>query len=165
MFKVAKLVLLTWTAITALTLISGGAIASASCPQVGFVIVEPRASLETRPVRVGKNKTIHVLRVPITTTRDIIDIKLGGNDYDANILLKFTPTATKRLIEATNNHAGRRIAFMWDDQVLVSVVIPGANGFDAEGAQVSLRHGMRRARELMKAVKDCTSGTAASGTH
>jgi antitoxin FitA len=164
MFKSARLVILAWTAISALALTCGEAAADTSCPQVGFVIVEPHASAETRPVRVGKNQRIYVQRVPITKTRDIVDIKLGGNDFDANIQLKFTPAATERLIDATNNHAGRRIAFMYDDEVLVDVLIPGPNGFDADGAQVSIRHGMTIARKLMKAIRGCTGATPAATT-
>lgn len=165
MFKLARLVVLAWTAISALALISGDAIANATCPQVGFTIVEPYASSETRPIRVGTKQTIYVRRMPITTTMDIVEIKLGGNDYDADIQLKFTPAATKRLIDATNNHAGRRIAFMFDDEVLVNAVIPGSNGFDADGAQVSIRHGMRQARRLMTAIRGCTSAATASRGH
>jgi preprotein translocase subunit SecD len=146
-------------------LISADAIANATCPQVGFTIVEPHASSKTRPIRVDTHQTIYVRRVPITTTKDIVDIKLGGNDYDAEIQLKFTPAATKRLIDATNNHAGRRIAFMFDDEVLINVVIPGSNGFNAEGAQVSIRHGMSESRRLMTAIRGCTSAAAASRPH
>jgi preprotein translocase subunit SecD len=165
LFQSATLVVLAWAAMFGLAPISGDAVADASCPQVGFTIVEPHASSQTRPVRVGENQTIYVQRVPITKTSDIVDIKLSGNDYDANIQLKFTPAATRRLIDATNNHAGRRIAFMFDDEVLTNVVIPGQNGFDAGGAQVSIRHGMRRARELMTAIRGCTGTTAGGRTH
>ncbi|HEX4051747.1 MAG TPA: hypothetical protein VHY19_12790 [Steroidobacteraceae bacterium] len=164
MFKLTRLVVLAWMAIPGLALICGDAVAEAACPQVGFTIVEPHASSQTRPARMGTKHTIYVRRRPITTTMDIVDIKLGGNDYDAEIQLKFTPAATKRLIDATNNHAGRRIAFMFDDEVVLSVVIPGSNGFDAEGAQVSIRHGMREARRLMTAIRGCTATNAAHET-
>src|SRR6185437_788717 len=156
-FKSATLVVLAWTVSLGLALVSGDAVAGAPCPQVGFTIVEPHASPGTRPIKVGTHRTIYVQREPITKTSDIVDIKLGGNDYDAEIQLKFTPAATQRLIAATNNHAGRRIAFMFDDEILLDATIPGSNGFDAEGAQVSIRHGMASARKLMTAIRGCTN--------
>lgn len=165
MLKLVRLVVLAWTAISVLALISGDAIANATCPQVGFTIVEPHASSETRPIRVGTKQVIYVRRVPITTTKDIAEIKLGGNDYDAEIQLRFTAAATKRLIDATNNHAGRRIAFMFDDEVLINGVIPGSNGFGSDGAQVSVRHGMPEARRLVTAIRGCTSAATAGRAH
>lgn len=165
MLKFVRQVVFAWTAISALALISSNAIANATCPQVGFTIVEPHASSETRPIRVGAKHTIYVRRTPITSTKDIVEIKLGGNDYDAELQLKFTAAATERLIAATNNHAGRRIAFMFDDEVLVNVVIPGSNGFNADGAQVSIRHGMSEARRLMTAIRGCTSAAVAIRQH
>ena len=163
MCKFAKLLIIGWAAILGLALVCGSAGAAAACPQVGFTIVEPHASAETRPVH-WNNQTIFVRRMPITKTSDITEIKLEGDDFDANILLKVNPAATKRLVDATNNHAGRRIAFMFNDEVLLNVQIPGSQGFDGSGEQVSIRHGMERARILMKAIRGCTGAPAADRT-
>jgi hypothetical protein len=159
MLKFARLLIIGWTAIPGFALVFSSAAAGASCPQVGFTIVEPHASAETRPVD-WNNQTIFVRRMPITTTSDITEIKLSGDDFNASLDLKFTPAATKRLIQATNNHRGRRIAFMFNDEVLLNIMIPGSQGFGAAGAEVSMRHGMESARRLMKAIRGCTGATA-----
>lgn len=159
MGKLPKARLVTWTAISALVLLCGTAVANASCPQVGFALVEPHASSATRPVKVGKNKTIFVRRVPITTTRDIAQLKLvrdGGDD--ASLLIKFTPAADQRLHDETTNISGQRIAFIFDDEVLIDTVWEGPYGMYRGGTQVSMRHGLARARKLIKAIQGCTGG-------
>jgi hypothetical protein len=151
--------------ISALALLSGNTVAGASCPAVGFTVVEPHPSSETRAVRVGASQTIFVRREPITTTSDIVEIKLADDgDDDASLLLKFTPAASRRLHDATTNHSGLRIAFMADDQVLLDVVWEGPYGLDSDGAQVSMQHGMKRARKLMEALRGCTGTPAGDRT-
>lgn len=99
-------------------------------------------------------------RVPITATSDILAIKLRPDDNDdASLLLEFTPAATKRLVDGTNHHAGRRIAFMFNDEVLLNIAIPGPYGFDASGAEVSMRHGMEPAQRIMRAIRGCTAAS------
>jgi hypothetical protein len=148
---------------TGLPLLSGAAAAKAFCPRVGFTIVEPHASRVTRPVKAGKDQTLFVRRVPITTTSDIVEIKLvaDGQD-DASLLIKFTPAAAQRLHDATTNHSGLRIAFMADDDVLLDAVWEGPYGMETYGTQVSMRHGMKRAQRLVKAIRGCTDATAYS---
>jgi hypothetical protein len=161
MFNAAKRLAAVWVIALGLALIADDAIANASCPNVGFTIVEPHASSETRPVRVGSNQVLFVHREPITRTSDILEIKLvADGDDDASLLLKFTPAATQRLHDATTNHSGRRIAFMFDDEVLNNVVWEGPYGLDADGAQVSIRHGLNQSRRLMRAIQGCTAATA-----
>lgn len=76
---------------------------------------EPHASSATRAIKVGRNQTIFVRRVPITTTRDIVRIRLVADDNDdASLLIKFTSAADQRLHDATTNHSGMRIAFMFN---------------------------------------------------
>jgi hypothetical protein len=125
MCKPASLPLLVWMVLAGLALTAAEANAGSSCPDVGFTVVEPQAGAQTRPVRMGRHEILHVWRVSLTTTSDIIEIKLEGHDDDANILLKFTPLAIGRLMEATTNHSGRRLAFMVDDEVLLKVVWQG----------------------------------------
>jgi ABC-type amino acid transport substrate-binding protein len=131
---------------------------NAYCPRVGFTVVEPHATPETRPLRVGRNQIIFVRRESITATSDVVEIKLvpDGED-DASLVLKFTAPATQRLRDATTNHSGRRIAFMFDDEVLNNVVWEGPYGLDADGAQVSIRHGLNEARKLIQAIQGCTA--------
>jgi preprotein translocase subunit SecD len=116
-------------------------------------------------VSVGNNRTIFVRRESITTTSDIAEIKLvADGDDGASLLLKFTPAATQRLHDATTNHSGRRIAFMFDDEVLNNVVWEGPYGLDADGAQVSMSRGMERARRLIKAIRGCTAAPVGDRT-
>jgi hypothetical protein len=157
MFKLAKHCIVVWA-------IALGA-AHAACPKVGFTVVEPQATAETRPLKVGGNQTIFVRREPITTTGDIIDIKLaggGGNDDDATLQIKFTAAADQRLHDATTNHSGMRLAFLFDDEVLINVVWEGPYGADLGGSQVSVQHGLKQAQSLMRAIRGCTAATAAN---
>jgi len=123
------------------------------CPWVGFAIVQPRASSPNRAVK-WVNATIFVKA--ITATGDITEIKVTPNGSDdATLGLKFNPAATKKLIAATNRHAGRRIAFVFGDKVLLNIAIPGTHGFEDQGAEVSLRHGKAILEELTKAIQGC----------
>jgi preprotein translocase subunit SecD len=163
MVRLSKLLALRWAVILGLGLFSSAAVANAACPQVGFTFVEPQASSVTRPVKVG-TQTIFVRRVPITTTRDIVEIKVrADDDDDASILIKFTRAADQRLHDATTNQAGRRIAFMFDDEALVVVVWGGPYGMYTGGTQVSIMHGMARAQRLMKEIRGCTGAAVRSG--
>lgn len=164
MFNLAKRLVVIWAILLGVAVTSNGTVANASCPKVGFTVVESHATSETRPVRVSGNQTIFVRREGITTTRDISDIKLTGNGDDALILIKFTPAADRRLHDATTNRSGMRIAFLFNDEVLVDVVWEGPYGMDTGGTQVSIRHGMNQARNLMKAIRGCTVATVVDQT-
>ena len=168
MFNLAKRLLIIWTILLGVAVTSNEAVANASCPKVGFVVVEPHATPETRPVRVGKNQAIFVRREAITTTSDITKIELAhprdGDDDDALIQIKLTPAADQRLHDTTTNHSGMRFAFLFNDEVLTNVVWEGPYGTDLGGIQVSVAHGMKQAKELMKAIEGCTSGAAGERT-
>lgn len=160
MTNLAKRLALVCLALSA-TMISYFAVA-ADCPEMGFTIVEPHPTSETRAVKWG-NETIFIHKVPITRTKDITDIKvvsdgksLDGPD-DALIRLKFTPTADQRLHAATANHSGMRIAFMFGDVVMNHVVWQGPYGMDLGGVRVSLNRG----RQLAKALPDAVKGRTA----
>lgn len=165
MFGLARLPVLTSTALSALALLSSTGMTHAACPQVGFTWVEPHASATTRPVRIGEDKVIYVQRVPITRTRDIVEIKLvrelaRDSDDGADLLIKFTLAADQRLHDATTNQSGRWLAFMFDDEVMVDSEWDGRYGMELGGTRVSMRHGLKRGRRLMRAIRGCTSTTA-----
>jgi hypothetical protein len=137
------------------------AAADFTCPRVGFTVVELHATSETRPLKVGGRRTVFVHRRWITTTSDILEIKVmdphDGDDDDASIQIKFVPAADQRLHDTTTNHSGMRFAFLFNDVVLNNVVWQGPYGTDLGGIQVSIPHGMKRARALMKAIERCTA--------
>lgn len=139
--------------------------ADVTCPRVGFTVVEPHATSETRLLKVGGRRTVFVHRHWITTTSEISEIKVvhphDGDDDDATIQIKFIPAADQRLRDTTTNHSGIRFAFLFNDLVLNNVVW-GPYGTDLGGIQVSIPHGMKRAQELMKAIEGCTA--AGNGT-
>jgi hypothetical protein len=159
----AKRLFVVWAVVLAVTVTSNEAVANASCPKIGFTVVEPHATPETRSLRVGRNQIIFVRRQPITKTSDISEIKLeggGDNDDDARLLIKFTPEADQRLHDATTNHSGIRIAFLFNDEVMINIVWQGPYGTELGGGQVDMRHGLNKARELMKAIQGCTAENA-----
>jgi preprotein translocase subunit SecD len=165
MIELMKRLAVVWSIVVAMAMTSNVTAAEARCPEVGFTVVEPHGTSETRPLRVGGDQTLFVRRESITRTSDIVEIKLrddGGDDV--SLLLKFTPLGTQRLHDATTNHFGRRIAFLFNDEVLNNVVWEGPYGLDAQGAQVSMRHGMHEARKLMKAIRGCTAATVSDRT-
>ena len=69
--------------------------------------------------------------------------------------MKFAPMADQRLHEATTNHSGMRIAFLFDDAVLLNFVWEGPYGMDTGGSQVSIRRGSQIARKLRDAIQGC----------
>jgi hypothetical protein len=158
-----------WFTAVGLAMAFGWATASASCPKVGFVVVEPHATLQTRPIKAGKNRTIFVRREPLTTTSDILDIKLADKsdpaDDEGTLGIKFIPEADQRLHDATTNHSGMRIAFLFNDEILINVVWQGPYVVDLGGSQVDIRHGRHKAEELMKAIQGCTAIPANEQAH
>jgi hypothetical protein len=85
-----------------------------------------------------------------------------GDRDDVTIQLKFAPLADRRLHEATTNHSGLRIAFLFDDAVLLNVVWEGPYGMDTGGSQVSIRRGLAIARKLREAVRGCMAEPVAT---
>ena len=71
------------------------AVAQHACPRVDLTLVESSASSETRPVKLG-DETIFVRRNAITTTNDISEIKVSGDDFETLILIKYKPAAAVR---------------------------------------------------------------------
>jgi preprotein translocase subunit SecD len=159
-FNLAKRVI-TGTIALGIAAAGPGALASAACPQVGFTVIEPHATAETRPLKVDRKQTLFVHRQLITTTSEITEIKIepaaDGDADDVLILLKFTPAADQRLHDATTDHSGMRIAFLFDDEVISNIVWQGPYGMYTGGTQLSIPHGMPQARKLLKAIQGCTA--------
>ena len=122
---------------------------------MGFTVVEPKASPETRPLRIGKNHTIFIRRAALTTLADISEIRLAGDDFDTLILITFNPAAASRLHDATTDRSGRRMAFVADDNVVMAFTWEGPYGMDTDGSQLSIPHGIARARPLVEAIRRC----------
>jgi hypothetical protein len=161
MFNMAKRWVVIWKIMLAVAVTSNDAVVNAACPKVGFTIIESHATAETRSVRAGNNQTIFVRREAITTTSDISDIKLAGTDGDdAVLLIKFIPAADQRLHDTTTNHSGMRLAFLFDDEVLINVIWQGRYGMDLGGSQVDIRHGIKQGRKLIQAIRGCTAAIA-----
>jgi hypothetical protein len=163
--NLAKRLKVLWTIVLGIAVTScGTATSETSCPKVGFTVVQSRATSETQTVKAGANQTLFIRRAWITTTSDISEIKIARPDYSENdgdvlILIKWTPVADQRLHDATTNHSGMRMAFMFDDEALLNFVWEGPYGMYTGGTQVSIQRGMNQAQKLMKAMRGCTGVT------
>jgi preprotein translocase subunit SecD len=126
-----------------------------------MTLVEPSASSETRPVK-DADETIFVRRSAITTTSDISEIEIArddaGEDADVLILIKYTPAAAARLLEATTDRDGQRMAFVVDGGVWLAFTWQGPYGIGASGTQLSILGGMARAQTLILSIQGCTAG-------
>jgi hypothetical protein len=132
---------------------AGAAFSAARCPEVGFTIVERKASPETRLVKFRKSRTLHVRRNALTGTADIVEAKLGGFGDEA-LQLRFRPEAAARLEAATTDHDGLRLAFVVDDEALMAVTWSGPYGMDRSGTQVDFNN-PARTRSLLESLKGC----------
>jgi len=154
-FRSIKLSIAVWTVAFVVAGVSYEAAAERVCPRVEFTLVEPGASPETRPVKLG-DQTIFVRRDAITTTSDISEIKLATDGVEARILIKFYPAAAQRMLEATTDHDGLKMAFVVDDEVLLGFTWTGPYGIGPGGTQVSLSNGLARAQRFMESIQGCT---------
>ena len=126
--------------------------AEPSCPRVEVTLVQPGPSSETRPVKRG-NQTIFVLRDAITTSSDISEMKITGDHFETSIQIKYIPTAAARLLAATTDHDGLRMAFVVDDAVWLAFVWQGPYGIGPDGTQLTFRPGLSRAKK--KLIRGC----------
>lgn len=133
--------------------------AKPSCPRVDLTVVEPGASSETRPVKQGE-RTIFVRRSAITTTTDISEIGVAGDDLDTSIRIKYKPDAAARLLDATTDHDGLKLAFVVDDDVWLAFTWQGPYGIGPDGTQLSIRHGLAKAQRLVQSIRSCTDTQA-----
>jgi hypothetical protein len=164
MLKLAKGLIVASSILVSMAATCDAVATDAVCPKVGFTVVELHATPQTRPLKVGEGRTVHVHRQWITTTGDISEINVthphDGDEDDANIQIKFIPAADQRLHDTTSNHPGIRFAFLFNDEVLNNIVWQGPYGTYLGGIQVSIPHGMKQAQRLMKAIQGCTSSPA-----
>lgn len=155
MFK-ATLLATASTVALGLAVACSEAAAQPACPRVDLTLVEPSASSETRPVKLGE-QTIFVRRSAITTTSDISEINVAGDDADTLIRIKYNPDAAARLLDATTNHDGLRMAFVVDDDVWLAFTWQGPYGIGPDGTQLSLQDfGVVRAQRLVESIRGCT---------
>jgi Family of unknown function (DUF6152) len=131
------------------------AAAKPSCPRAELTLVEASASAETRAVRLADH-TVFVRRKAITTTDDISEIKVAGDDFDTSIHIKYKPDAAARLLDATTGHDGLKLAFVVDDDVWLAFTWQGPYGIGPDGTQLTIRHGLAKAQRLMESVRSCT---------
>ncbi len=161
MFRPAMRLVSVWLMAMSMAMTSTVVAAGAACPRVGFSVVEPHATAETRSLKAGGGATVFVHRQWITSTNDISEIKVthpnDGDDDDANIQIKFVAAADQRLHDTTTNHPGMRFVFLFNDVVLNDIVWQGPYGTYLGGIQVSIPHGMKQAQKLMKAITGCTA--------
>ena len=131
-------------------------VAKRSCSlRVDLTLIEPSASSETRPVKLGE-RTLFVRRDAITTFSDISEINVAGDDADTYIQIKYKPEAAARVLAATTDHDGVRLAFVVDDDVWLAFAWQGRYGIGPEGTQLSIQHGLARAQKLMESFRGCT---------
>lgn len=131
------------------------ALATAPClPRIELTVVEARPSSETRPVERG-NDTMFVRRDAITTTRDISQISIAGDDFDTRIHIEYTPEAAARLRDATTGRDGLDLAFVIHDDVWLAFTWTGPYGIGPDGTQLSIRNGWAKAEELMASIRAC----------
>ena len=163
--KLAKRLIVVWSILVSMATTFNAAAAEVACPRVGFAVVEPHATSETRSLRVAGRHTMFIHRQWITTTSDISELKVthphDGDDDDANIQIKLIPAADQRLHDTTTNHPGIVFVFLFNDEVLNNIVWQGPYGTYLGGIQVSVPHGMKMAQKLLKAFQDCTAGNRA----
>ena len=130
----------------------GGASAAvaAQCPRAEVVEVMPRASAETRPVSY-RNRTIHVSRVPLATLEDVVKV---GFDAPWAIQLTFTTQVGERM-ERITARPDFPLAFVVDDEAVVSVVLEGGFGIGKDGLQVSVDRDEARTKRIYDALSRC----------
>lgn len=152
--------LVTMSAVVLAFAASSEVAAQASCPRVELTLIDTRDSPETRPVQLG-DATVFVRRNAITTTGDISEIEVArdnlGDDGDVFIQIKYIPEAAARLLDATTDRDGQRMAFVVDDDVWLAFTWEGPYGIGPNGTQLSIRNGMARARALMASIRNCSA--------
>jgi hypothetical protein len=133
-------------------------VAAQPCPRAEVVEVMPKASAETRPVAYNSG-TIHVSRTPLATLNDVVTI---GFDKDAPwaIGLAFTPDVGERM-ERITARPNFPLAFVVDNDAIVSVVLTGGFGIGRDGLQVSVDRNEERIKRIYDTLSRCVAARAA----
>ena len=132
---------------------AGKAVTSAqSCPVVEVVEVMPTPSAETRPVAY-QNRTIHVSRTPLATLNDVVTL---GYDKETPwaIGLNFTPDVGERM-ERITARPNFPMAFVVDNEAILSVVLTGGYGIGKSGLQVSVDRNEERIKKIYGELSRC----------
>ena len=130
--------------------------ASARCPRAEVVEVMPKASAETRPVAYG-NGTIHVSRVPLSTLSDVVEIQFAP---PWAIGLTFTPDVGERMQRMTAR-PNFPMAFVVDNDVMLSVVLEGGFGIGKDGLQITAGRNQERVKNLYDTLSRCVAQRSA----
>lgn len=130
---------------------------AAQCPRVEVVEVMPRASRDTRPVAY-RNGTIHVSRTPLSTLADIVGVEL---DPPWAISLTFKPEVEDRMEQVTGSRPNFPMAFVVDDDAVVSIVLQGGFGIGKGGLQISVDRNEERIKKIYDALSRCVTVRAA----
>jgi hypothetical protein len=130
---------------------AGAQAASAPCPRAEVVEVMPKASGETRPV-IYQNGTIHV-SAPLSTLADIVAINFVP---PRAISLAFTPQVGERMERMTARPAFP-LAFVVDDEALLSVVLEGGFGIGRDGLKISVDGNDERIERVYDALSRCVA--------
>ena len=120
------------------------------CPRAEVVEVMPEASPETRPVTY-RNGIIHVSRVPLATLADVVKV---GFDASWAIQLTFTPDVGERM-ERITARPNFPMAFVVDNDAVLSVVLEAGFGIGKQGLQVSVDRDVERIKEIHDALSRC----------
>lgn len=125
---------------------------AAQCPRAEVVEVMPTVSPETRPVVYG-NGTIHVSRAPLATLNDVVKV---GFDADTPwaIGLTFTPEVGERM-ERITSRPNFPMAFVLDNDAIISVVLTGGFGIGKGGLQVSVDRNEERIKKIYDTLSRC----------
>jgi len=126
---------------------------AAQCPRVEVVEVMPRASRDTRPVAY-RNGTIHVSRTPLSTLADIVDIEF---DPPWAISLTFKPEVEDRMEQVTGSRTNFPMAFVVDNDAVVSIVLRGGFGIGKGGLQISVDRNEERIRKIYDTLSRCVA--------
>jgi hypothetical protein len=129
---------------------------AAQCPRAEVVEVMPMASSDTRPVSY-RNRTIHVNRVPLTRLEDVVKI---GFDAPWAIQLTFTTEVGERM-ERITARPDFPMAFVVDNEAVLSVVLEGGFGIGKDGLQISVDTNEERIKRIYDALSRCVGARTA----
>ena len=126
---------------------------SAQCPRAEVVEVMPKASAETRPVAY-RNGTIHVSRAPLSTMNDVVAVAFNPPQA---IGLTFTPEVGERMERITGSRPNFPLAFVVDNDAVLSVVLEGGFGIGKDGLQISVDGNFDRIKMIYDTLSRCVA--------
>lgn len=138
-------------------LVAAPSAAAPQCPRAEVVEVMPKASAQTRPVSYQK-RTIHVSRTPLSTLKDVVSIQFNGPEA---IGLTFRPDVGERMERITGSRPNFPMAFVVDDDAVISVVLEGGFGIGKQGLQISVDRDFTRIKHLYDTLSRCVGAQRA----